>query len=168
MVGHVADRPLQRLRRPWSIRGVYPDRIGRSLRRACPPQVRRTDARRHQRGGRGGDPALRAHLRGRGAAQRAAATTSAGRNASSSPGRCGTSSSTGCNWSAGWWPTAARRPRRSTTRLKHWDALTRHLDDGAVAIDNNHPRAADQALGDGRARHGCSPAANSPASAPPW
>ncbi|MCY1527954.1 hypothetical protein D9M68_630400 [compost metagenome] len=70
MVGHVADRPLRRLRgrgRSPAVSGPP----GRSLRRARAPQLRRVDARRHQRGGPGGGASLRAHLRGRGTAQRA-------------------------------------------------------------------------------------------------
>lgn len=51
--------------------------------------------------------------------------------------------------------------------LNHWQALTRHLDDGAVAIDNNHleRQIKPRALGP---RRGCSSAANWPASTRQW
>jgi hypothetical protein len=50
--------------------------------------------------------------------------------------------------------------------LGHWAALTRHLKDGAVAIDNNHLERQIKPWAMGR-RHGSSWAANSPASARP-
>ena len=64
---------------------------------------------------------------------RSAASTSAGTRRDLDWSRC-TPGWCRCDrpaWAAAAWP------RRSTTRLKRWSALTRYLDDGRYPIDNN-------------------------------
>ena len=46
----------------------------------------------------------------------------------------------GCSWSEVGWPTAARTARALDYSLKRWKALSGFLDDGDVAIDNNHSK----------------------------
>ena len=51
--------------------------------------------------------------------------------------------------------------------LGHWAALTRHLDDGAVALDNNHLERQIKPWAMGRKRMACSWAVNWLANGPP-
>jgi hypothetical protein len=65
----------------------------------------------------------------------------------------GRNSSNGGNRSASGWPMA----QAIDCTLAHWAALTRHLYDGAVAIDNNHlVRKRQIKPGPWDAGHGCS------------
>ncbi|MFG6412717.1 transposase [Roseateles sp. DC23W] len=59
-----------------------------------------------------------------------------------------------------------QRDRQDHHTLSHWGALTHHLEDGAVALDNNHLERQIKPWAMGR-RAGSSWVASSLASAPP-
>jgi transposase len=104
---HAGVRPVRRLRRRAGSTRV-PEAHGRIVRRACPAHVRRTH--RHQRGGQGGDQLTRPLWK----ALHVWLKPEHGRALDGGEVAGATDYSLNC-----------------------WTALTRHLEDGAVPIDNN-------------------------------